>query len=323
MKRLYPLAVCLLSFSLLSCGDDNDPVSDIEEPPTIEDNYTAQRRQLCEAFGVNPEELDDDAFGACWNDQFLVLSALRKTDGRLLVAAFDSVKNKQVIHDYSIAAPKTVTKPYYDEQVEYRLRSITPQIIRINDGFICVVGTRYFSEQQHFFDTTYAYFNNGTKTICRKMEDVAANCSIRPWYENSCLLISDYGKTLCVTTEGEIKIDLDAHILRDHQYPLDYDKYIELSLEAKDGKTGMTITRKHIAADGAITVWSSHVHLSGRITTSARMSCTATMNEYGGFIIDATIIEKDGTQCDCDINLNAETGEVLSSTIIISSVIHP
>ena len=53
------------------------------------------------------------------------------------------------------------------------------------------------------------------------------------------------------------------------------------------------------------------------------MSCTATMNEYGGFIIDATIIEKDGTQCDCDINLNAETGEVLSSTIIISSVIHP
>ncbi|MDY5087880.1 MAG: hypothetical protein SPE72_08280, partial [Alloprevotella sp.] len=84
MKRLYPLAVCLLSFSLLSCGDDNDPVSDIEEPPTIEDSNTAQRRQLCEALGVNPEELDDDAFGACWNDQFLVLSALRKTDGRLL-----------------------------------------------------------------------------------------------------------------------------------------------------------------------------------------------------------------------------------------------
>ena len=323
MKRLYPLAVCLLSFSLLSCGDDNDPVSDIEEPPTIEENYTAQRRQLCEAFGVNPEELDDDAFGACWNDQFLVLSALRKTDGRLLVAAFDSVKNKQVIHDYSIAAPKTVTKPYYDEQVEYRLRYVIPRIIRINDGFICVVGTRYSSEQQHFFDTTYAYFNNGTKTICRKMEDVAANCSIRPWYENSCLLISDYGKTLCVTTEGEIKIDLDAHILRDHQYPLDYDKYIELSLEAKNGKTGMTIVRKHIAADGIATVWSSHVHLSRSITTSARMSCTATMNEYGGFIIDATIIEKDGTQCDCHINLNAETGEVLSSTIIISSVIHP
>lgn len=180
MKRLYPLAVCLLSFSLLSCGDDNDPLSDIKESPTIEDSYIAQRRQLCEALGINPEELDDDAFGACWNDQFLVLSALRKTDGRLLVAAFDSVKNKQVIHDYSIAAPKTVTKPYYDEQVEYRLRSITPQIIRINDGFICVVGTRYLSEQQHFFDTTYAYFNNGTKTICRKMEDVAANCSIRP-----------------------------------------------------------------------------------------------------------------------------------------------
>ena len=251
-----------------------------------------------------------------------MLSALRKTDGRLLVAAFDSVKNKQVIHDYSIAAPKTVTKPYYDEQVEYRLRYVIPRIIRINDGFICVVGTRYFSEQQHFFDTTYAYFNNGTKTICRKMEDVSANCSMAPWYENSCLLEAP-NRTLCVTTEGEIKIDLDAHILRDHQYPLDYDKYIELSLEAKDGKTGMTITRKHIAADGIATVWSSHVHLSGSITTSARMSCTATMNEYGGFIIDATIIEKDGTQCDCDINLNAETGEVLSSSIIISSVIHP
>ena len=77
------------------------------------------------------------------------------------------------------------------------------------------------------------------------------------------------------------------------------------------------------AADGAITVWSSHVHLSGRITTSARMSCTATMNEYGGFIIDATIIEKDGTQVSCHITLNAETGKVLSSTITISSVIHP
>ena len=323
MKRLYPLAVCLLSFSLLSCGDDNDPLSDIEESPTIEDSYIAQRRQLCEALGINPEELDDDAFGACWNDQFLVLSALRKTDGRLLVAAFDSVKNKQVIHDYSIAAPKTVTKPYYDEQVEYRLRYVIPRIIRINDGFICVVGTRYISEQQHFFDATYAYFNNGTKTICRKMEDVAANCSIRPWYENSCLLISDYGKTLCVTTEGEVKVNVDEYLAGDYLFPLDYDKYIELSLEAKNGKTGMTIVRKHIAADGIATVWSSHVHLSRSITTSARMSCTATMNEYGGFIIDATIIEKDGTQCDCHITLNAETGEVLSSTITISSVIHP
>lgn len=207
--------------------------------------------------------------------------------------------------------------------MEYRLRYVIPRIIRINDGFICVVGTRYISEQQHFFDTTYAYFNNGTKTICRKMEDVAANCSIRPWYENSCLLISDYGKTLCVTTEGEVKVNVDEYLAGDYLFPLDYDKYIELSLEAKNGKTGMTITRKHIAADGAITVWSSHVHLSGRITTSARMSCTATMNEYGGFIIDATIIEKDGTQCDCHITLNAETGEVLSSTITISSVIHP
>lgn len=322
MKRFYPLAVCLLSFSLFSCGDDNDPLSDIEEPPTIEESYTAERRQILESLGINPDELDEEFFGVYIHDHFLVVSALRKTDEKLIVAVFDSIKNTQVIHDYSIAAPKTVTKPYYDEQVEYRLRSITPQIIRINDGFICLIGTRYRSEQQHFFDTTYAYFNNGTKTICRKMEDVAANCSIRPWYENSCLLEAP-NRTLCVTTEGEIKIDLDAHILRDHQYPLDYDKYIELSLEAKDGKTGMTIVRKHISADGIATVWSSHVHLSGRITTSARMSCTATMNEYGGFIIDATIIEKDGTQCDCHITLNAETGEVLSSTIIISSVIHP
>ena len=322
MKRLYPLAILLLSFSLSSCGDDSDPIPE-SELPTIEESYTAERRQILESLGINPDELDEEVFGVYIHDHFLVVSALRKTDEKLIVAVFDSLKNTQVIHDYSIAAPKTVTKPYYDEQVEYRLRSITPQIIRINDGFICLIGTRYRSEQvQDFFDTTYAYFNNGTKTICRKMEDVAANCSIRPWYENSCLLEAP-NRTLCVTTEGEIKIDLDAHILRDHQYPLDYDKYIELSLEAKDGKTGMTITRKHIAADGAITVWSSHVHLSGRITTSARMSCTATMNEYGGFIIDATIIEKDGTQCDCDINLNAETGEVLSSTIIISSVIHP
>lgn len=321
MKRLYPLAILLLSFSLSSCGDDSDPIPE-SELPTIEESYTAERRQILESLGINPDELDEEVFGVYIHDHFLVVSALRKTDEKLIVAVFDSIKNTQVIHDYSIAAPKTVTKPYYDEQVEYRLRYVIPRIIRINDGFICVVGTRYISEQQHFFDTTYAYFNNGTKTICRKMEDVAANCSIRPWYENSCLLEAP-NRTLCVTTEGEIKIDLDAHILRDHQYPLDYDKYIELSLEAKDGKTGMTITRKHIAADGIATVWSSHVHLSGRITTSARMSCTATMNEYGGFIIDATIIEKDGTQCDCDINLNAETGEVLSSSIIISSVIHP
>lgn len=322
MKRLYPLAILLLSFSLSSCGDDSDPIPE-SELPTIEESYTAERRQILESLGINPDELDEEVFGVYIHDHFLVVSALRKTDGRLLVAAFDSVKNKQVIHDYSIAAPKTVTKPYYDEQVEYRLRYVIPRIIRINDGFICVVGTRYISEQQHFFDTTYAYFNNGTKTICRKMEDVAANCSIRPWYENSCLLISDYGKTLCVTTEGEVKVNVDEYFAGDYLFPLDYDKYIELSLEAKNGKTGMTIVRKHIAADGIATVWSSHVHLSGSITTSARMSCTATMNEYGGFIIDATIIEKDGTQCDCHITLNAETGEVLSSTITISSVIHP
>lgn len=321
MKRLYPLAILLLSFSLSSCGDDSDPIPE-SELPTIEESYTAERRQILESLGINPDELDEEVFGVYIHDHFLVVSALRKTDEKLIVAVFDSIKNTQVIHDYSIAAPKTVTKPYYDEQVEYRLRSITPQIIRINDGFICVVGTRYFSEQQHFFDTTYAYFNNGTKTICRKMEDLSANCPMAPWYKNSCLLEAP-NHTLCVTTEGEIKIDLDANILRDHQYPLDYDKYIELSLEAKNGKTGMTIVRKHIAADGIATVWSSHVHLSGSITTSARMSCTATMNEYGGFIIDATILEKDGTQCDCHINLNAETGEVLSSTIIISSVIHP
>ena len=322
MKRLYPLAILLLSFSLSSCGDDSDPIPE-SELPTIEESYTAERRQILESLGINPDELDEEVFGVYIHDHFLVVSALRKTDEKLIVAAFDSVKNKQVIHDYSIAAPKTVTKPYYDEQVEYRLRYVIPHIIRINDGFICVVGTRYLSEQQHFFDTTYAYFNNGTKTICRKMEDVAANCSIRPWYENSCLLISDYGKTLCVTTEGEVKVNVDEYFAGDYLFPLDYDKYIELSLEAKDGKTGMTITRKHIAADGIATVWSSHVHLSGRITTSARMSCTATMNEYGGFIIDATIIEKDGTQCDCHITLNAETGEVLSSTITILSVIHP
>lgn len=110
------------------------------------------------------------------------------------------------------------------------------------------------------------------------------------------------------------------NILRDYQYPLDYDKYIELSLEDKDGKTGMTITRKHIAADGVTTVWSSHVFLSEKITASARMSCSAKMNEYGGFNIDATIIEKDGTQCLCHITLDAETGKVLSSTITTLSL---
>lgn len=318
MKRLYPLAILLLSFSLSSCGDDSDPIPE-SELPTIEESYTAERRQILESLGINPDELDEEVFGVYIHDHFLVVSALRKTDEKLIVAVFDSIKNTQVIHDYSIADPKTVTKPYYDEQVEYRLRYVIPRIIRINDGFICVVGTRYCSEQQHFFDTTYAYFNNGTKTICRKMEDVAANCSIRPWYENSCLLEAP-NRTLCVTTEGEIKIDLDAHILRDHQYPLDYDKYIELSLEAKNGKTGMTIVRKHIAADGIATVWSSHVHLSGSITTSARMSCTATMNEYGGFIIDATIIEKDGTQVSCHITLNAETGKISSSRVTVTSV---
>ena len=318
MKRLYPLAILLLSFSLSSCGDDSDPIPE-SELPTIEESYTAERRQILESLGINPDELDEEVFGVYIHDHFLVVSALRKTDEKLIVAVFDSIKNTQVIHDYSIAAPKTVTKPYYDEQVEYRLRYVIPRIIRINDGFICVVGTRYFSEQQHFFDTTYAYFNNGTKTICRKMEDLSANCPMAPWYENSCLLEAP-NRTLCVTTEGEIKIDLDAHILRDHQYPLDYDKYIELSLEAKDGKTGMTITRKHIAADGIATVWSSHVHLSGSITTSARMSCTATMNEYGGFIIDATIIEKDGTQVSCHITLNAETGKISSSRVTVTSI---
>ena len=110
MKQLYLLTIFLFSLNLLSCGDDS-----VDEPVSIiEDEHTVLRRQLCEAFGLNPSDLDEDAFGACWNDQFLVVCALRTTDSKLVVAAFDSISNRQVINDFSISMPRTITRPYYD-----------------------------------------------------------------------------------------------------------------------------------------------------------------------------------------------------------------
>ena len=112
--------------------------------------------------GLNPSDMDWDTYGVCQEEHFLLFSALRKTDNKLVIAAFDSLRNRQVIYDCSISIPKTTTQPHYDQQMEYNLRSVRPYIIRINDGFACAIGTTYKSEYNgNSFGNTYTYFFNG------------------------------------------------------------------------------------------------------------------------------------------------------------------
>lgn len=302
MKYFYLLSVILFSLSLFSCVDDNESVI------IIEDSYTVHRRQLCEAFGLNPSDLDELAFGACWNDRFLVVSALRTADSKLLVAAFDSVNNRQVINDVSISSPKTITRPYYDHHVEYSLRYVVPRIVRINDGFVCSVGARYVADQG-FFDLTYGYFCNGTQLVCNKMENVSASSTIRAWYANSCLLIGD--QTVCVTTDGTIKVRSEEKLPNENVYPLSYDKFIQLSMETKGGRIGINTACKQITEKEIATEWNTHTDLPDTITASARMSFSVQDQNTDLWRLQVDVAERDGTQYRYQLDLNVNTGECL------------
>ena len=314
MKYLYLFPIFLFSLSLLSCGDDS-----VDEPVSIiEDEYTVLRRQLCEAFGLNPSDLDEDAFGACWNDQFLVVSALRITDSKLVVAAFDSVNNKQVINDFSIAAPKTITRPYYDQQVEYSLRYVVPRIIRIKDGFVCSVGARYIADQdysgQDYFDHTYGYFFNGTNLVCAKLENVGTNRIMTAWYENSCLL-TDRNYTVCYTTDGEIKARSVEQVSTENVFPMAYDKFIRLSMETKDGLVGINISSKRITEEAITTEWSTRIDLPDTITTNARITFSVQDKNSNLWIVQVDITDKDGTQYHYQLSINTRTGECLLTEV--------
>ena len=308
MKHLYLLPIFLFSLSLLSCGDDS-----VIEQAIVEDSHTVLKRQLCEAFGLNPSDLDEDAFGACWNDQFLVVSALRTSDSKLLVAAFDSVNNRQVINDFSISAPKTITRPYYDQQVEYSLRYVIHRIIRINKGFVCSVGARYIADQD-FFDHTYGYFFNGTNLVCAKLENVSANCTMTAWYENSCLL-TDLNQTVCYTTDGEIKARSDEQVSTENVFPMAYDKFIRLSMETKDGLVGINTSSKCITEEAITTEWSTRIDLPNTITTNARITFSVIDQNSNLWIVRVDITDKDGTQYHYQLSINTSTGECLLTEV--------
>lgn len=309
MKHFYLLTIFLFSLSLLSCGDDS-----VDEPVSIiEDEYTVLRRQLCEAFGLNPSDLDEDAFGACWNDQFLVVSALRTTDSKLVVAAFDSISNKQVINDFSISTPKTVTKPYYDQQVEYSLRYVVPRIIRIKDGFVCSIGARYIANQD-FFDNTYGYFYNGTNLVCTKLENVSANSTMTAWYESSCLM-TDRNQTVCFTTDGEIKARSEEQVSTENAYPITYDKFIRLSMETIDGRVGINTSCKQITEKAIKTEWSTRTDLPDTITTSARITFSIQDQNANLWVVRVEVTDKDGTQLHYHLSINTNTGECLLTKV--------
>lgn len=305
MKYLYLLPIFLFSLCLLSCGDDSVEVSF----PIIEDSHTVLRRQLCEAFGLNPSDLDEDAFGACRNDQFLVVSALRTADSKLLVAAFDSVNNRQVINDFSIYAPKTLTRPYYDQQVEYSLRYVIPRIIRINNGFVCSVGAKYIAERD-YFDHTYGYFFNGTNLVCAKLENVDANMTMTAWFENSCLL-TDRNYTVCYTTDGEIKARSVEQVSTENVFPLAYDKFLKLSKETEDGLVGINISSKRITEEAITTKWSTRIDLPDTISTNARITFSE-KDKYPNVgmarRVQVDITDKDGTQYHYLLTIDTDSG---------------
>lgn len=308
MKHLYLLTIFLFSLSLLSCGDDSE-----NEPAIIEDEYTDTKRKLCEAFGLNLSDLDEESFGACWNDQFLVVSALRLTDSKLVVAAFDSISNKQVINDFSISTPKTVTKPYYDQQVEYSLRYVVPRIIRIKDGFVCTIGTRYIANQD-FFDNTYGYFYNGTNLVCTKLENVSANNAMTVWYENSCLL-ADLNQTVCYTTDGEIKARSEKQVFTENVYPITYDKFIRLSMETIDRRVGINTSCNQITEKAITTEWSTRTDLPDTITTSARITFSIQDQNANLWVVRVEVTDKDGTQLHYQLSINTNTGECLLTKV--------
>ncbi|MGN0087285.1 MAG: hypothetical protein ACI353_07195 [Alloprevotella sp.] len=308
MKHLYLLTIFLFSLCLLSCGDDSE-----NEPAIIEDSHTVLKRQLCEAFGLNPSDLDEDAFGACWNDQFLVVSALRTTDSKLVVAAFDSISNRQVINDFSISMPKTITRPYYDQQVEYSLRYVVPRIIRIKDGFVCSIGARYIANQD-FFDNTHGYFYNGTNLVCTKLENVSANGTMTAWYENSCLL-TDHNQTVCYTTDGEIKARSEEQVSTENAYPITYDKFIRLSMETIDGRVGIKTSCRQITEKAITTEWSTRTDLPDTITTSARITFSIQDQNANLWVVQVEVTDKDGTQLHYQLSINTNTGECLLTKV--------
>lgn len=268
---------------------------------------------MCEAFGLNLSDLDEESFGACWNDQFLVVSALRLTDSKLVVAAFDSISNKQVINDFSISTPKTVTKPYYDQQVEYSLRYVVPRIIRIKDGFVCTIGTRYIANQD-FFDNTYGYFYNGTNLVCTKLENVSANNAMTVWYENSCLL-ADLNQTVCYTTDGEIKARSEKQVFTENVYPITYDKFIRLSMETIDRRVGINTSCNQITEKAITTEWSTRTDLPDTITTSARITFSIQDQNANLWVVRVEVTDKDGTQLHYQLSINTNTGECLLTKV--------
>ena len=90
-----------------------------------------------------------------------------------------------------------------------------------------------------------------------------------------------------------------------------YDKFIELSMETKDGLVGVNISSNRITEEAITTEWSTRIDLPDTITTNARITFSVQGQNSNLWIVQVDITDKDGTQYHYQLSINTSTGECL------------
>lgn len=301
MMNYFKVAGLLLLSSVLcfSCGEDDE---NLPEDIVIEDSYTSIHRQICEKFGLNAEDYDEQLFNFSSTDKIAILSAVKKADERLLVMAFDSTKNQYIINDCTKAYPKSKVMAYYDEQLEYTMRYLIPQIKRVGDGFVALVGLRYTSERG-YSDKVVGYFNDGNNFFSEEVKHADANSEVIEWYNNSCLLISN--NTICLTNTGETKWEIKERLQSNTIYPINYDSFLDL----RDYSDYIKCYRFDVVKGVKEMSWDENIEMPFSFSTTPRLSFEIVNKNYYLWEIKVKAIEMNGTKHEGVLTLNIDTGE--------------
>lgn len=302
MKKHLPLLVCLFTVVAAFCcacgSDDEAPQNDA----VVEDSYSVIRNQICQNFGINSDDYDENLFCLTYHDGLSILSALKKDDNKLLVMAYDTLQGRFLIDECSRVIPKRKTLPYYEQTKEYELRYILPRMSRVGDGYIGFVGLRYVSDVG-YADNVLGYFCDGTQAKTEVIEGGDANADIIAWHDNSCLL-SSY-QTRCVTNQGETKWVVKERISDMNIFPIDYTRYI--TLHNNNGK--VEVKKHEIKDETRETLWDIKIDIPCEFSSVPRLTFDVKSKENSDWSIQVKAVEQNGTIFQGTLKLNVESME--------------
>lgn len=317
-KHLRILIFMLLALPLMAACGGGDDESPAPIDSQITDFYVSAIKELCNMFGINPNDYYDYWMPQTVGDK-VIISLARKSDNRVYVAIYDKSKKAVIYRNADISFANTISVPSYDKTFEGKLANIYPCYGETDQGFILNVLVWYTKNGEIDVTTREAMcmqtllYNDGTTTRSNSFSATAdPYVEVGKWFDNSCLLMKQYEGNACYSVKGELLWENKPiyDLFRGYSYykVISNDEYIHFDYSGTiHSVCRYNVHKMQDPYDGR--VWGKQLKLIDNYTDDLKIEYNIEDSSTTLWQLSTKFIWEDGTVKITRYTLDIETGE--------------